>query len=780
MTRVPPHISASQIATSRQCLRRWWFEKVRGLTSPGTAATLFGSTLHAVVEGYLLKMNEQQLTEHIRATVPDTTSANIKKAKDLLAVAIPAAVLPPPGSGRVEEEMVIPFPPMPGGLKGRLDYVDLQRAVPLVLDHKTTSDPAYAKTEETLRSDPQVILYSRWALLQCPNADYVDVRYVYYLTKGGSRVWAVDIRLTREEVEASFAWLSEEISKMVSAFGEEDPGRLDFKLSACNSYGRACPAMGQCPAHAKPETPQTQTGADRLRALRTAHASQCNVPTTSAAYAAIPKESNMSSLTTGQIKIAFMNFGKILADSGVSADTRAAVQEDVLANPDMVGPVESLPAISDELKKLAPATPANAVGAMTQWILNECRRRERKAKEAEANLAAATAAEPAVFEDVTLSDEQAEYKDMLEELGYPGTEAIRMVLRELDRAADIVANAIRYTGTDEDEDEEVPVAAPPPQRGSPLAGRATTVAPAVVSPAPEQPPAAPANTAAFADLIAGLSGGGAALTALQSAYASLSGDDLTTVDAWLVSRQGQLGKSSLAPFLVGFCNGIDSSKLQQTNNDVESIREVYLTAATAIKDKARVRDIESQMPAIVRLLGGAQTANGGYTLPFRSAAASAAAKPPAEVAPPAAKPAATKAKPVAETAPAASPAPAAAPPPAAPPAPVETPTKAPASEATRLDVFIDIALVRGPLPSALPLSDLWMNAVVAATEAADKDPRLDQFGSALKPVALAVTREIASRLSDGSITLIVDSQSQAWKLCGDEITAIADVVLRGY
>lgn len=777
MTRVPPHISASQIATSRQCLRRWWFEKVRGVTSPGTAATLFGSTLHAVVEGYLLKMNEQQLADHIKATVPDTTPANIKKAKDLLAVAIPAAVLPPPGTGRVEEEMVIPFPPMPGGLKGRLDFVDLQRAVPLVLDHKTTSDPAYAKTEDTLRADPQVILYSRWALLQRPDADRVDVRYVYYLTKGGNRVWAVDIRLTREEVEASYAWLSEEISKMVSAFGEEDPGRLDFKMSACNSYGRACPAMDQCPAHAKPETPQIQTGADRLRALRTAHASQCNVPTTSAAYAAIPKESSMSSLTTGQIKIAFMNFGKILADSGVSADTRAAVQEDVLANPDMIGPVESLPAISDELKKMAPATPANAVGAMTQWILDECRRRERKAKEAEANLAAATAAEPAVFEDVTLSDEQAEYKDMLEELGYPETEAIRMVLRELDRAVDIVANAIRYTGSDEDEDEEVPVAAPPPQRGSPLAGRATTAAPAVVSPAPEPAPAAPANSAAFADLIAGLSGGGAALAALQSAYASLSGDDLTTVDAWLVSRQGQLGKSSLAPFLVAFCNGIDSSKLQQTNNDVEGIRDVYLTAATSIKDKARVRDIESQMPAIVRLFGGAQVSNGGYTLPFRSGAAPAAK--PAVEATPAAKPASAKAKAAAETPPAAAPVAAAPPAPsAAPPAPA--PVVAPAGEATRLDVFIDIALVRGPLPNALPLSDLWMNAVVAATETTGKDPRLDQFGSALKPVALAVTREIASRLSDGSITLIVDSQSQAWKLCGDEITAIADVVLRGY
>lgn len=770
MTRVPPHISPSQIATSRQCLRRWWFEKVRGLTSPGTAATLFGSTLHAVVEGYLLKMNEQQLADHIKATVPDTTPANVKKAKDLLAVAIPAAVLPPPGTGRVEEEMVIPFPPMPGGLKGRLDFVDLQRAVPLVLDHKTTSDPAYAKTEDTLRADPQVILYSRWALLQRPDADRVDVRYVYYLTKGGNRVWAVDIRLTREEVEASYAWLSDEISKMVSAFGEEDPGRLDFKLSACNSYGRACPAMGQCPAHAKPETPQVQTGADRLRALRTAHASQCNVPTTSAAYAAIPKESSMT-LTTGQIKIAFMNFGKILADSGVSADTRAAVQEDVLANPDMIGPVESLPAISDELKKLAPATPANAVGAMTQWILDECRRRERKAKEAEANLAAATAAEPAVFEDVTLSDEQAEYKDMLEELGYPETEAIRMVLRELDRAVDIVANAIRYTGTDEDEDEEVPVAAPPPQRGSPLAGRATTAAPptAVVSPVPEQP-AAPANSAAFADLIAGLSGGGAALAALQRAYANLSGDDLTTVDAWLVGRQNTLGKASLAPFLLAFCSGIDASDLQQTNSNVTGIRDVYLAAATSIKDKARVRDIESQMPAIVRLFGGAQVSNGGYTLPFRSGTAPAA-KPAVEAAP-AAKPASVKAKAAAETPPAA--APVAAPPPA--PAPVDVA----AGEATRLDVFIDIALVRGPLPTALPLSDLWMNAVVAATESTGKDPRLDQFGSALKPVALAVTREIARRLSDGSITLIVDSQSQAWKLCGDEITAIADVVLRGY
>jgi len=678
------------------------------------------------VEGYLLQMNEQQLADHIKATVPDTTTVNIKKAKELLAVAIPSAVLPKPGTGRVEEDMVIPFEPMPAGLKGRLDFVDLERDVPLVLDHKTTSDPAFAKTEDTLRADPQVILYAYWALLQRPNAQMVDVRYVYYLTRGGSRVWAVDIRLSRQDVEQSFAWLSQEISKMVSTFGVDDAKEIDFKLAACNSYGRPCPALSVCPAHAKAES-APKTGADRLRALAQANAVATTNSTKSAAYAAVPQESNNMGINVSQLKIAFVRFGKIVEKIGVSRDMCISLQEELLADPSVVS---DLPEVSTDLKALDPATPTGIIGQITQWLVNESRRRLDAAKKAQEALSTVTATPVVVFEDFILSDEQAEIKDMLTELGYPETEAIRLVSREYDRAVDLVGNEIRYTGDDDDDDVETVQEAPvfeKPVKNSPLAGKATAApvaAPVVV----ETSEAA----AAFSEAVNG-AGSGAAAVAMQQAYAGLSGDDLVTVDAWLVGRQAQVGKQNLSAFLKVFCESIDSSTLKRVNSGEEPLREIYANSLRVLKDGARVRNIGEQMPAIVRLFGGTQSAGGTFTLPFRDAEQ---------------------------------------------PKPAPKPEPKPAPESTRLTVYVDIALVRGALPGSVVLSDLWMDEVVQAASVGE-DPRLDKYGAALKPVAIKTTKALAARLATSDVDLFVDSTSKSWTSCSDEILAMADIVVRG-
>ena len=758
MTRVPHHISPSQIAASRQCRRRWWFEKVKGLTSPGTAATVLGSTLHAVVEGYLLSMNEEQLAAHIKASVPNTSAANVKHSKRLLAVAISRGVLPRPGEGLVKKEMLIPFPPMPGGVEGRLDHIDLSDELePTVTDHKTTSDPAYAKTEETLRADPQAITYAQWALLQCPKAPRVRVKYIYYLTKGGDRVWTVDIVLTREEVQTSFSELSEEISDMVVAYGEDDPSKLPFQLSACNSYGRPCPAIGQCPAHVSPEEPPS-SGIARLRALSRVNALASSTPTTTSAYAAIKQESSMSIVTIGQIKIALNRFSKIQDAAGITPEVRAQVQEDVLAD---LSRISALPQVSNRLKSLDASTPANPVGQVTQWLLDECERRIATSSKAAADLAAVTA--PQVFEDDVLTDEQAELKDMLAELGYPETEAHRIAIREYDRGTDVVANAIRYTGTDDDDAVvEVPE---PAVKSSPLQGRAIQNDKAAPAPAPAAAAEPEVVKGAFTDLIASLSATpGGAVAAMQRSYPALVGDDLTTVDGWLTGRQVQVGKASLKGFLEGFGAALAASSLEMNNTEAAEtvVKDLYAAQVRIYKDTARVRDIHAQMPAIVLLLGGSMTVGGGFVLPFREGTVASAPQAPAT-------PEIVKApKPVVAEVPAPAP---------QPPAPVVESVEV---GATRLVIYIDVAIVRGAFPNALPLADVFMGAVVADTEKNGVDPRLEKYGAALKPVALAVTRDVAQRLNEGSIDLFVESSSQSWKLCGDELTAIADAIVRGF
>jgi hypothetical protein len=775
VTRVPTHISPSQIASARQCVRRWWYEKVHGITSPGTPATHFGSVLHAVVEGYLLQLNEAGLAKHIKETVADATAAEITKAKTLLAGAIPAAVLPRPGTGEVEREMLIPFEPMPGGLKGRLDFVDLERETPLVLDHKTTSDPAYAKTEETLLQDPQVILYAYWALLQRPEAKHIAVRYVYYLTKGAPRVWAVDIMLTSDKVRESFDWLSQEIRGMINHFGCSEAADVPFKLSACNSFGRPCPAMGQCPAHAKPSAKQ---GIDKLRALAQSSALSSSSTTGVAQYATITKESSMTAAAPAQIKIALNNFRRNAEAFGIGVAVVDKLQEDVFADMSMVGLPDD---VADVVKQVPSLNPTTNTTKILQWLVSESRRRIAAETSAAAALSAATATPVGgLFQDVVLSDEQEEYKQALVDLGYPETTAIQMVTMEAARAEDIINNEIRYTGDDtDDEDGEIAAEEPAPA-ASPLAGRAratvvSTPAPAAAAPAE---PAEP--TKAYAKVIASLKGAGAATSAIRSAYEKLEGDDLTTVDAWLAARAAQVGKGSLAEFLDALCAGLVASSLSRNSKDIDTLRSVYSEALTSVKDGARVRGIESQLAAIALLFGGS-IRSGALDLPFLG---SGITDPNPTPRPDAATKAPKAAKPTPE------PTAAVAPPEVVEAAPVQAPAPKEASVRTAvspvppqavgvLHVLIDVAVVRGTARNAVMLSDVWMNRILRATDDAGRDPRLDQYGAALKPVAILVAQDIAGMLQIGDdVTLMVESGSASWRLCSDEITAMADLVVR--
>lgn len=463
----------------------------------------------------------------------------------------------------------------------------------------------------------------------------------------------------------------------------------------------------------------------------------------------------MSLVTIGQLKIALNRFSKVQTAAGVPAEVRAQVQEDVLADLTLIS---ALPQVSARLKSLDASTPANPVGQVTQWLLDECERRIASKNKAASDLAAATA--PQVFEDDLLTDEQAELKDMLAELGYPETEAHRIAIREADRGTDIVANAIRYTGTDDaDEVTTVVPEEPVPAKTNPLRGRAVT-GKAVVESTPA-PAAVEPVKGAFSEIIASLSAGSnSALVAMQRTYPTLEGDDLTTVDGWLTGRQVQVGKGSLKSFLEGFGTALSTADLEVTNaKPAENVvKEVYAAQARVFKDTARVRDIHLQMPAIVLLFGGSMTPGGGFVLPFREGAVAAPVKQVVASAPK-----------VAEVAPAA---------PAPKPPVVESEET---GSAARLVIYLDVAIVRGAYPDALPLADVFMGAVMLETEKTGKDPRLDQYGSALKPVALAVSRDVAARLGQGSsIDLFVESTSQSWKLCGDELTAMADAIVRGF
>jgi len=44
------HASPSQIKTFRRCARKWWYNKIAGLSTPSTPATDLGKRVHDVAE----------------------------------------------------------------------------------------------------------------------------------------------------------------------------------------------------------------------------------------------------------------------------------------------------------------------------------------------------------------------------------------------------------------------------------------------------------------------------------------------------------------------------------------------------------------------------------------------------------------------------------------------------------------------------------------------------------------------------------------------------------
>ena len=50
-------VSPSQLSTADRCLRRWWWQSVKGFKSPATASTQFGSDVHAAIEHRIANNN---------------------------------------------------------------------------------------------------------------------------------------------------------------------------------------------------------------------------------------------------------------------------------------------------------------------------------------------------------------------------------------------------------------------------------------------------------------------------------------------------------------------------------------------------------------------------------------------------------------------------------------------------------------------------------------------------------------------------------------------------
>jgi PD-(D/E)XK nuclease superfamily len=164
-------LSASQVQLFRNCQRAWAFRYIQGIESPPGPGAVLGGSVHAQLETYLLG-----------GDLDFTTEVGYIAASGL-------AHLPQPGTPgmRVEHEFHF-LGPSGHSYLGYKD-VELHPSITrgergVIIDHKTTSDLRWQKSPETLLTDIQATLYAVDFFRERPNENDVELRWVYYLTRG--------------------------------------------------------------------------------------------------------------------------------------------------------------------------------------------------------------------------------------------------------------------------------------------------------------------------------------------------------------------------------------------------------------------------------------------------------------------------------------------------------------------------------------------------------------------------------------------------------------------
>ena len=232
-----PPLSATQITTAKDCLRKFAFHYFTDLPRPeaGPGAEL-GAKIHKVAEDYLKN-----------GTAPDRDTPE----GEIFIGGLPW--LPPPGSGGVEGRIDIEISHIPftgfvdlctrGGILPRWQF----GPCPVVLDHKTSSDPKkWGLTAETLPFDVQALIYGFYAVSKTERSE-IGFRWLYYKTKGRPLVYPTDTVLAQDIIFKNFESEVWPTAELIHGLWQTKPApnTLEASPEACSKYG-GCPYIGVC------------------------------------------------------------------------------------------------------------------------------------------------------------------------------------------------------------------------------------------------------------------------------------------------------------------------------------------------------------------------------------------------------------------------------------------------------------------------------------------------------------------------------------------------------
>jgi len=233
---IPP-LSATQITTAKDCLRKFAFHYFTDLPRPeaGPGAEL-GAKIHKVAEDYLKN-----------GTAPDRDTPE----GEIFIGGLPW--LPPPGSGGVEGRIDIEISHIPftgfvdlctrGGILPRWQF----GPCPVVLDHKTSSDPKkWGLTAETLPFDVQALIYGFYEVSKTGHSE-IGFRWLYYKTKGRPLVYPTDTVLAQDIIFKNFESEVWPTAELIHGLWQTKPApnTLEASPEACSKYG-GCPYIGVC------------------------------------------------------------------------------------------------------------------------------------------------------------------------------------------------------------------------------------------------------------------------------------------------------------------------------------------------------------------------------------------------------------------------------------------------------------------------------------------------------------------------------------------------------
>ena len=238
------HCSPSQIKTWRDCKRKWTFKYIARKPDKSTPYAKLGSYIHKQLERYLQNGWMQRGPGlAIELEMPNGKTKQWSH-DDIVAIMLPGIIhLPSPGVARTERRFEIDLGEL-GKMIGIKDFAYFE-SLPIVGDHKTSSNFSYALEPETLIVDPQGVIYAKHEMIET-RAPEILGRWIYYATSGRPKAKCVEAKFLLDQNEELWHGVLDDAREMHQLKKQlAPPNEVPCNLEACEKYG-GCPFKPFC------------------------------------------------------------------------------------------------------------------------------------------------------------------------------------------------------------------------------------------------------------------------------------------------------------------------------------------------------------------------------------------------------------------------------------------------------------------------------------------------------------------------------------------------------